>query len=351
MGAASSPVTMVSVTQRFRDVSSSTIIVILSIQTLVVLIIYPYIFSMIVWKFQQDVADLDAAIQDMNGVVTHGLNRIETQRRSNVGAINDVGLKWYEEDGVHRDRIYQNSVKRGSDANIASKELCGSEQQLKQLRMEILKIIYEERRRRNMQNNQGVTLGALERLIVKTIAGNHSHSGLTKLPWRGLPVAVHLTSRPEGFFANMEIRNETGKFKVGPWESLYGQSFSLHVGIDDFDIIIPKSGLYYIYSQAFFRDERGDVEKGDFHITEYLHYTVLENMAYTAEPINLMKSGRTKAGRDNSEYYYSSFHAGVFRLREGDRIYMKVYLVSDEVKLDCRQDATYMGLYLVSDDG
>ncbi|XP_070565951.1 uncharacterized protein [Ptychodera flava] len=255
MGAASSPVTVFSVRRRLGDVSTSTIIWLLSIQTFVVLIIYPYIFVMIVRHFQQDIAELEALMQEtkeMNDAGTLRENRMEkiTQRRGHVVAINDMGFTWYQMDDTQRDRLDKNSINRGREANMGPKELCASDQLQKELRMETLKIIYEERRRRNKQFNPGVTLGALERLIVNTIAGNHSQSGLTKLPWMGLPVAVHLTSRAEGFFGNMEIRNETGKFKVGPWESLYGQSFSLHVGIDDFDIIIPKSGFYYIYSQV-----------------------------------------------------------------------------------------------------
>ncbi|XP_077994623.1 uncharacterized protein LOC144448310 isoform X2 [Glandiceps talaboti] len=145
------------------------------------------------------------------------------------------------------------------------------------------------------------------------------------------------------------VRSERSKVKVGPWGSTYGLAFTVHVSIDDHHIIIPKSGTYHVYSQAYFRDEREESERERQQVDEFLHYTVLESTAYAADPINLMKSGRTQEGQESSDYYYSSFHSGLFKLRETDKIYMKVFLPSTNVVLDNRQESTYMGLYMVDE--
>ncbi|XP_077994998.1 tumor necrosis factor ligand superfamily member 10-like [Glandiceps talaboti] len=157
---------------------------------------------------------------------------------------------------------------------------------------------------------------------------------------------IHLTGKPEGFTSNKAIRRERGKFKVGPWESTAGKAFRRHINVDNYHMIVPKSGMYHIYSQAYFRDES---ENAELQLREYLHYTVLESTAYAPDPITLMKSGRTQEGQEYSNYYYTSFHSGLFELREGDKIYMKVYLPSEDVKLDAHQESTFMGMYLVSD--
>ncbi|XP_070542778.1 tumor necrosis factor ligand superfamily member 10-like [Ptychodera flava] len=132
--------------------------------------------------------------------------------------------------------------------------------------------------------------------------------------------------------------------KVGRWSSKNVISFSENVDVDDYHMIVPKSGIYNVYSQVGFQVIGNE---DDTDLKEYLHYTVLISTDYSSKNINLMKSVRIRDGTYGS---LSSFHSGLFKLKEGDNIYMKVYLPSSEVQLDCRQESTFMGMYLVSDE-
>ncbi|XP_077864973.1 tumor necrosis factor ligand superfamily member 10-like [Saccoglossus kowalevskii] len=162
--------------------------------------------------------------------------------------------------------------------------------------------------------------------------------------------AIHLTSGYGRFYSNkvFEGKTNTGMTIVGPWQVKSG--IALKSGITTHDIgmcmVAPKHGIYHIYSQAYFQDEREDREYSNWN--EYLHYTVLETGAYP-DPITLMKSGRAEGIEKTPDLYYSSYHGGVFELRKGDKIFMKAYLPSSGITLDFRQESTFMGMFLVNE--
>ncbi|XP_070562042.1 uncharacterized protein [Ptychodera flava] len=187
-----------------------------------------------------------------------------------------------------------------------------------------------------------ITLGKIERLVESITQRNGTNvqgsSGIGAI----IPVAIHVTSTLDCFKSSEPIGE---KVKVGRWNSANGISFAEQVGNDGYHVIVPKSGLYYVYSQVGFQDDRtGDDMTGS---DEYLHYTVLISTAYSFKNIDLMKSIQIRKG---DIAYVSSFHSGLFKLREGDKIYMKVYLPSSEVQLACRQESTYMGMHLISEE-
>nr|XP_006822154.1 PREDICTED: tumor necrosis factor ligand superfamily member 10-like [Saccoglossus kowalevskii] len=238
----------------------------------------------------------------------------------------------------------------GSDAlsNQGILPCCGvSEETLQTVISKILskkKNFYQQEHRRRSE----LSIEQIERLIEDIVAKNNTLNlrHAPRLRERTvLPRAIHVTGKTNGFSGITNAHRRNRNIKVGPWEAVYGRSLQKNVQCDQYNIIVPESGIYYVYSQAYFRDEELDSAPSSPDIMEYLHYTVLESTAYEADPINLMKSGKTQ--RKNSDYYYSSFHSGLFELRAGDRLYMKVYLPT-RATIDCQQESTFMGMFLVS---
>ncbi|XP_070559013.1 tumor necrosis factor ligand superfamily member 10-like [Ptychodera flava] len=218
---------------------------------------------------------------------------------------------------------------------------CSADQET--LKLLIVKVFDEERRRNRdkARDRNRVTLGQVERLVESMVRRNTTQLTASSGVGNVIPVATHVTGTTDCFKANEPIG---AMFKVGQWSSANGISFDENVYSDGYHMVVPKSGTYHVYSQVGFQDQ-GSVDDTEF--MEYLHYTVLISTSYSSKHIDLMKSVRIGDGTYGS---LSSFHSGLFKLKEGDKIYMKVYLPSSDVQLDCRQESTYMGMYLVSDE-
>ncbi|XP_070566791.1 tumor necrosis factor ligand superfamily member 10-like [Ptychodera flava] len=206
----------------------------------------------------------------------------------------------------------------------------------------IAKSLEGERRllEQSRQEIQQSTRGEIERQIQRLLNNNRTQEQTSLGSRSSIPVAVHVTRDSICARAGQQI--EENWIKVGPWEASHGLAFSENVNMasDGYHLVVPKSGLYFVYSQVYFVYER---ETGRSNIdNELLHFTSLGNADR-----DLMKSVRIREGEVTN---VSSFHSGLFKLREGDKIYMKVYLPSNEVKVGCEEQSTYMGMYMVNDD-
>ncbi|XP_070558999.1 tumor necrosis factor ligand superfamily member 10-like [Ptychodera flava] len=224
------------------------------------------------------------------------------------------------------------------------------------VKMLIAKVYREEKGRiRNLRTERNhMTLRQVERLVESMVRRNGSQITVSSGIWNGIAVAIHVTGTSDCFEHSEPIkglikhRHAKGRWlKVGLWDSSNGISFTEYVPSDDYHIIVPKSGLYHVYSQAGFLDSRTTGHGHRKELNEYLHHTMLTNNGYSPYHTDLMKSVHIREG---ARAHVSSFHSGLFELREGDKIYMKVYLPSSEVQLDCSQESTYMGMYLVNDE-
>ncbi|XP_070566805.1 tumor necrosis factor ligand superfamily member 10-like [Ptychodera flava] len=171
-----------------------------------------------------------------------------------------------------------------------------------------------------------------------------SPTGFSSIP----PIAVHVVGKHSGF-TNKALHNNDKMFKVGPWEEARGQSMRLNVNVDSHHLIIPENGVYYVYSQVYFRDERTPTERQNESVHEFLHYTVLDSTGNLVHHRNLMKSGRTKIGGEENGYYFSSHHSGLFELRKNDKIYMKVFLQHEQIKVGRDHEETFMGMYRIGE--
>ncbi|XP_075058239.1 tumor necrosis factor ligand superfamily member 10 [Mixophyes fleayi] len=107
------------------------------------------------------------------------------------------------------------------------------------------------------------------------------------------------------------------------------------------EMVIEKSGLYYVYAQTYFRHH--DTEEG--RVKQLVQYIYKVTSRYPV-PLVLMKNVKTTCWSKSAEYgLHSIYQGGVFQLYENDRIFVTV---SDISIIDMDEKATFWGAFLVS---
>lgn len=137
--------------------------------------------------------------------------------------------------------------------------------------------------------------------------------------------------------------------KIESWESSRkGHSFLNYLLLRNGELVIQEQGLYYIYSQTYFRfrenedsskmvSNRGQNKQMVQYIYKYTSYP---------DPIMLMKSARNSCWSRDAEYgLYSIYQGGLFELKENDRIFVSV---TNEHLMDLDQEASFFGAFLIN---
>ncbi|XP_070558980.1 tumor necrosis factor ligand superfamily member 10-like isoform X2 [Ptychodera flava] len=216
----------------------------------------------------------------------------------------------------------------------------------------ITKVTEEELRAVRNRRIGYVSERAVERMVQNYLNKNRtviSPAGPDSFTPSITPIAVHVVGHHEGFTKNRPIHDQAKMFKVGPWEYNNGPAIKLNVDVDFHHLMVPENGVYHVYSQVYFCDERSSGERQNETINEFLHFTVLDSTGYSSLHMDLMKSGRSKIGGDENGYYFSSYHSGLFELRKHDKIYMKVHLQHEKIIVSRDHEATFMGMYRIGD--
>lgn len=138
-------------------------------------------------------------------------------------------------------------------------------------------------------------------------------------------------------------------YKVLYWESSRkGHSFLNNLHLRNGELVIHQAGLYYIYSQIYFRfqeSEETSASKEERRKNKQMVQYIYKFTNYP-EPIMLMKSARNSCWSKESEYgLYSIYQGGVFELKENDRIFVSV---TNESLIDWDQEASFFGAFLLS---
>ncbi|XP_070569809.1 uncharacterized protein [Ptychodera flava] len=305
---------------------------ILVIVLIVYLIIYPLIIAIVSVYFQSELDKLKFYHMQLKTA----LSKVDAREPS------------------RRDRCICNTGNAEGQGHVAGNNIddtmtgsllscCAADQETLEL---LIEEVYAEERKRNrhriLRERHHLSLGQIERYVESLLKRNRAPTQKSSdVGWRSatIPFATHVTGTTACFNSSEPI---DGMLKVGRWSSMNGYSFNENISIDGYHMVVPKDGTYNVYSQAVF-EYQGTEDDTDFY--EYLHYTVLNSTIYSFKNIDLMKS--VDIG-ENVGTRVTSFHSGLFKLKEGDKIYMKVYLPSSEVSLDCLQESTFMGMYLVS---
>lgn len=138
--------------------------------------------------------------------------------------------------------------------------------------------------------------------------------------------------------------------KIESWESSRkGHSFLNYVLLRKGELVIQKQGLYFVYSQTYFRFQENEVDSKTVsrqggknkQMVQYIY-------KYTSypDPILLMKSARNSCWSRDAEYgLYSIYQGGLFELKENDRIFVSV---TNEHLMDLDQEASFFGVFLIN---
>ncbi|XP_004621411.2 tumor necrosis factor ligand superfamily member 10 [Sorex araneus] len=131
--------------------------------------------------------------------------------------------------------------------------------------------------------------------------------------------------------------------KINSWESSrIGHSFMNNFHLLNGELVIHKTGLYYIYSQIYFRIQEAE-EKNAARSKQLVQY--IYKYTNYPDPILLTKSARTSCWSKDSEYgLYSIYQGGIFELKENDRIFISV---TNQHLIEKNQEASYFGAFLI----
>uniref|UniRef100_UPI00398EA4F2 tumor necrosis factor ligand superfamily member 10 n=1 Tax=Pristiophorus japonicus TaxID=55135 RepID=UPI00398EA4F2 len=167
-------------------------------------------------------------------------------------------------------------------------------------------------------------------------------------------IAAHLTGnyRTKSIPLEGPISRKLQGQKIETWEPERGLAFLHSVEYKDGELIVPKTGLYYIYGQTYFRHREpageGDSGPGGLQSVsrnkQMVQY-IYKSTAYP-EPILLMKNTRTTCWAKDAEFgLHSIYQGGVFELRYLDRIFVTVSNIS---LIDMAGGSSFFGAFLVS---
>ncbi|XP_041059759.1 tumor necrosis factor ligand superfamily member 10 isoform X1 [Carcharodon carcharias] len=230
--------------------------------------------------------------------------------------------------------------------DYASREKTGWNEELCwQFRVQIQQLIEQTISNQYEEDMSVIVKGEVSRLL-PSLTQSESGSQLT-----AQKIAAHLTGNYKTRSTQVEgpeSRKLQGQ-KVQAWEPQRGLAFLHSVEYKDGELIVPKTGLYYIYGQTYFRyHEASDSSPGDSlsvsrnaQMVQYIY----KNTAYP-EPILLMKNTRTTCWAKNREYeLHSIYQGGVFELKYLDRIFVTVSNIS---WIDMAAGSSFFGAFLVS---
>lgn len=167
--------------------------------------------------------------------------------------------------------------------------------------------------------------------------------------------AAHITGNSRKITRSLALASTHEKalgHKLQYWESSRkGHSFLNNLHLRNGELVIHQTGLYYIYSQTYFRFQEGEETSGKVskeenkrrnkQMVQYIY-----KLTSYPEPILLMKSARNSCWSKDSEYgLYSIYQGGVFELKENDKIFVSV---SNESLIVWDQEASFFGTFLIS---
>lgn len=122
------------------------------------------------------------------------------------------------------------------------------------------------------------------------------------------------------------------------WEDNLGFAHSTGgMQYENGELIIPRAGRYYVYSQLYFQ-----VEDDRAHLIHFVH------LNRTGEQQVIMRSVTSRCRAKKSKtYLYSSYQGAVFELRNGDHILVGVSEDNTQA-ISTGESASYFGAFWVN---
>ncbi|NXD66800.1 CD40L protein, partial [Eolophus roseicapillus] len=137
------------------------------------------------------------------------------------------------------------------------------------------------------------------------------------------PIAVHLAGQ-----------NSSKTVSVLQWKTtMYGPTSNNLISYQEGKLKVKEAGLYYIYSQVSFCSKKATLAPFTLYI--YLHLPMEEDRL-------LLKGLDTHSTSTSSCELQSIREGGVFKLREGDMVFVNV---TDSTQVNYSQGITYFGIF------
>ncbi|XP_075717737.1 tumor necrosis factor ligand superfamily member 10 [Rhinoderma darwinii] len=160
-----------------------------------------------------------------------------------------------------------------------------------------------------------------------------------KQVYTGPMIAAHVTGNNKVAMTTAKVFSNGHYYghKITEWSNNTLSDMN-SIKVQNGELVIAKSGFYYIYAQTYFRhqDAEGKVKQLVQHIYKMTSYR---------DPIALMKNVKTTCWSKSAEYgLHSIYQGGVFKLNENDRLFVTV---SHKNMLDMDEKATFFGAFLV----
>ncbi|NP_001033074.1 tumor necrosis factor b (TNF superfamily, member 2) [Takifugu rubripes] len=155
--------------------------------------------------------------------------------------------------------------------------------------------------------------------------------------------AIHL----EGSFDEGENRKDQVEWKNGQGQAFAQGDFQL----DNNTIIIPKTGLYFVYSQASFRVTCGEGDKhspGKSHIPlSHRVWRYSDSIGTETTLLNAVRSAcqnsALEGGYSEGQSCYNAIYLGaVFQLKMGDKLRTETNQLSE---LETEEGKTFFGVF------
>ncbi|KAJ8357106.1 hypothetical protein SKAU_G00199000 [Synaphobranchus kaupii] len=157
-------------------------------------------------------------------------------------------------------------------------------------------------------------------------------------------IAAHITGNYLAQVDSLPTRKVLGQ-KIESWKTDSGLAFLRNMKMSNGELVIPQAGLYYMYSQTYFRQARS-LEGEDSGRNEQMLQYIYKKVVSYPEPILLMKNARTTCWSEKAEYdLYSIYQAGVVQLNAGDRVFVSVSNIST---VDMDEKSSFFGAFLVT---
>uniref|UniRef100_A0A667WQZ7 Tumor necrosis factor n=1 Tax=Myripristis murdjan TaxID=586833 RepID=A0A667WQZ7_9TELE len=183
--------------------------------------------------------------------------------------------------------------------------------------------------------------GQKEALIEKeTSKATDPHNTLRQISSKA-KAAIHLVVSTGNFKGQVEWKNDRGPaFAQGGFK------------LQDNKIIIPRTGLYFVYSQASFRvtcNDEDDNGNAGRHFTPLSH-TVLrfsDSIGGDASLMSVVRSACQSSAHEDStrigEGWYNALYLGaVFQLNKGDKLWTETNQLAE---LETEGDKTFFGVF------
>ncbi|KAK7944533.1 hypothetical protein WMY93_000261 [Mugilogobius chulae] len=175
--------------------------------------------------------------------------------------------------------------------------------------------------------------GQTEALFQSTGHGTEPHSTLRKISTKA-KAAIHLEGREEGNHSTLQ------------WVSEQGQGFTQGgITLQNNQITIPESGLYFVYSQASFRVSCLQNKSQDSSPQRPLSHRVWrfsESVGSEMSLMNAVRSACSGRGQGTQGWYNAIYLGAVFQLHKGDRLWTETNQLSE---LETEEGKTFFGVF------